>query len=84
MLVLLLVLTFLYIEARRYCYYELWYYRVYLMETDFFAAMLTPPFRPSADWADRLSDSLLNPAFPLARWEEEVRGWGFGPLGAPS
>lgn len=69
LLVLLLVLTFLYIEARRYCYYELWYYRVHLMETDFFAAMLAPPFRPSPDWADRLSDSLLNPAFPLARWE---------------
>ncbi len=62
LLVLLLVLTFLYIEARRYCYYELWYYRVHLMETDFFAAMLAPPFRPAPD-------SLLPPTFPLARWE---------------
>ncbi|MBL8092514.1 MAG: DUF2270 domain-containing protein, partial [Anaerolineales bacterium] len=35
----LLVLWFLFIEARRYRYYELWSYRVRLMETDFYAAM---------------------------------------------
>jgi uncharacterized membrane protein len=69
LLVLLLVLTFLFIEARRYRYYALWYYRVHLMETDFFAAMLASPFRPSADWADRLAESLLDPAFPIAHWE---------------
>ncbi len=34
----LLVLWFLFIEARRYRYYELWSYRVRLMETDFYAA----------------------------------------------
>ena len=38
-----LVTLFLYIEARRYRYYELWSYRVRLMETDFFATMLVPP-----------------------------------------
>ncbi len=43
LLVFVLVLTFLYIEARRYQYYVLWAYRVHLMETDFFAAMLAPP-----------------------------------------
>ncbi len=69
LLVFMLVLTFLYIEARRYRYYVLWYYRVHLMETDFFAAMLAPPFRPSSDWADRLADSLLHPHFPITRWE---------------
>jgi uncharacterized membrane protein len=69
LLALLLVLTFLSIEARRYRYYILWSYRAHLMETDFFAAMLAPPFRPSADWADRLAESLLHPAFPMARWE---------------
>jgi len=69
LLVLLLVLTFLYIEARRYRYYALWSQRVRLMETDFFAAMLAPPFCPSADWADRLSESLLHPHFPIAQWE---------------
>ena len=69
LLVLLLLLTFLYIEARRYRYYVLWAYRVHLMETDFFAAMLAPPFHPSADWADHLVESLHNPTFPIARWE---------------
>ncbi|HIE37640.1 MAG TPA: DUF2270 domain-containing protein [Anaerolineales bacterium] len=69
LLVLLLVLTFLNIEARRYRYYVLWSYRTRLMETDFFAPMLVPPFRPSPDWADRLAESLLRPIFPIARWE---------------
>lgn len=75
LLVLLLVLTFLYIEARRYRYYALWSHRVRLMETDFFAAMLAPPFHPSSDWADRLSESLLHPHFPIAQWE--AIGWRF-------
>jgi uncharacterized membrane protein len=69
LLVFLLLLTFLYIEARRYQYYVLWAYRVHLMETDFFAAMLAPPFRPSSDWASFLSGSLLHPTFPISRWQ---------------
>jgi len=75
LLVLLLLLTFLYIEARRYQYYVLWAYRVHLMETDFFAAMLAPPFQPSPDWADRLVASLLHATFPITRWE--AVGWRF-------
>jgi len=74
-LVLLLVFVFLYIEARRYRYYVLWAYRVHLMETDFFAAMLAPPFRPSADWADHLVESLQQPTFRIGRWE--AIGWRF-------
>lgn len=69
LLVFTLVLTFLAIEARRYRYYVLWSHRVRLMETDFFAAMLVPPFRPSSDWADRLAESLLHPVFLIAWWE---------------
>ena len=69
LLAFLLVLTFLYLEARRYRYYALWAYRVRLMETDFFAAMLAPPFHPSSDWADHLVESLLQPVFPIAWWE---------------
>jgi uncharacterized membrane protein len=51
MLNMLLITLFLYIEARRYRYYELWSSRVRLMETDFFASMLVPPFHPASDWA---------------------------------
>lgn len=62
-------LFFLFIEARRYRYYELWSLRVRLMETDFFGAMLAPPFAPSDDWAKSLNESLLNPTFPITIWE---------------
>ncbi len=65
----LLVTWFLYMEARRYRYYELWSYRVRLMETDFYAAMLVPPFHPSPDWAETLTETLLQPRFPISIWE---------------
>lgn len=66
---LLLVTMFLVIEARRYRYYELWSTRVRLMETDFFAAMLVPPFHPSADWAETLAENLLLPHFSVSTLE---------------
>ncbi len=65
----LLVMWFLFIEARRYRYYELWSYRVRLMETDFYAAMLVPPFHPSPEWAESLAENLLSPSFPISIWE---------------
>lgn len=65
----LLVTLFLFIEARRYRYYELWSYRVRLMETDFYAAMLVPPFHPSPEWAESLAENLLSPRFPITMWE---------------
>lgn len=65
----ILVSVFLYIESRRYRYYELWTSRVRLMETDFFAAMLVPPYRPDQDWARRLAGSLLRPEFPISELE---------------
>ena len=63
---MLLLWLFLVIEARRYRYYELWTLRVRLMETDFFAAQLGPPFAPHQEWATRLVSSLLNPEFPIS------------------
>lgn len=65
----LLITLFLVIEARRYRYYELWSYRVRLMETDFYAAILVPPFRPDPDLADKLTESLLNPQFTISTAE---------------
>jgi uncharacterized membrane protein len=65
----LLVTLFLWIEARRYRYYELWSYRARLLETDFFAAMLVPPFAPRAEWGETLAKSLLQPEFPISPWE---------------
>lgn len=65
----LLVTWFLYMEARRYRYYELWSYRIRMMEADFYAAMLVPPFHPSAEWAESLAENLLSPRFPISMWE---------------
>jgi uncharacterized membrane protein len=68
-LITLLIAVFLWIESRRYRYYELWAYRARLMETDFFAAMLVPPFAPHAEWAENLAQTLLAPEFPISMWE---------------
>lgn len=68
-LISIMVTLFLFIEARRYRYYELWSYRVRLIETDFYAAMLIPPFRPREDWSRNLAESLLDPKFPISGLE---------------
>jgi uncharacterized membrane protein len=65
----MLVTLFLFIEARRYRYYELYSYRARLLETDFFAAMLVPPFRPAPDWAESLAENLLHPTFSISMGE---------------
>jgi hypothetical protein len=36
------------------------------METDFFATMLVPPFRPAPDWAESLAANLLHPQFTIS------------------
>jgi hypothetical protein len=69
LLSIILITLFLFIEARRYRYYELWSSRVRLMETDFYAAMLVPPFHPSSDWAESLAESLLQPHFSVSLLE---------------
>ncbi|GJM40878.1 MAG: hypothetical protein DHS20C20_11600 [Ardenticatenaceae bacterium] len=65
----LFVLLFLFIEARRYRYYELWTNRVRVMEKNFFVGLLSPPFMPHADWADKITESLNNPRFPISLME---------------
>jgi len=64
-----LVSVFWFIEARRYRYYELWSYRTRLLETDFFAAMLVPPFAPAPKWAETLASTLREPHFTISLWE---------------
>ena len=66
---MLLITLFLFIEARRYRYYELFASRVRLMETDFFATMFVPPFGPAADWAEAMAENLLHPHFTVSMWE---------------
>ena len=65
----ILALLFLFIEARRYRYYELWSYRVRLMETHYFARLMTPPFKADPTWLSQLTDTMLHPRFPVGLLE---------------
>jgi len=83
----LLILFFLYIEARRYQYYDLWRSRVRLMETEFFAEMLTPETQEEMDnWRQILANDLLHPRFSITLWQALGRRlrrnyiWIFGVL----
>jgi uncharacterized membrane protein len=40
-----------------------------ILNADFYAAMLVPPFHPSPDWAETLAESLLQPSLPISMWE---------------
>jgi uncharacterized membrane protein len=66
----LLILFFLYIEARRYRFYDLWRARVRLIETEFFAEMLTPASLEGVeDWRQILANDLLHPRFSVSMWQ---------------
>jgi uncharacterized membrane protein len=83
----LLIFYFLYIEARRYLFYDLWRTRVRLMETDFFAEMLTPDRQEELEnWRQILANDLLHPRFSTTLWQALGRRlrrnyiWIFGVL----
>lgn len=66
----LLIFFFLYIEARRYRFYDMWRARVRLIETEFFAEMLTPAHLDrSEDWRQLLAQDLLYPHFSVSMRE---------------
>jgi uncharacterized membrane protein len=68
----LLIAVFLFIEARRYRYYEVWSSRVRIIETDYIAPMLSPTVRAvtSRDaWSEHLAEDLLRPHFTVGLWE---------------
>ena len=65
----LLVLLFLFIEARRYRYYELWANRVRLLEQNYFSPMLTQLTSVQDGWENRLADSLNAPRFSISLLE---------------
>ncbi len=69
LIVSLLVLLFLFIEARRYRYYELWTHRVRLLETNFYASLLSTDSKPERGWAHELARTLEHPAFPIGLLE---------------
>ncbi len=66
----ILVTIFLFMEARRYRYYEVWANRVRVLETGYFAPMLSHrSIPPDKEWADHISSDLLNPHFTISEWE---------------
>ncbi len=66
----LLVAIFLFMEARRYRYYEVWASRVRVLETGYFAPMLSHrTIPPDKEWAEHLSADLLKPHFTVSELE---------------
>lgn len=66
----ILVSIFLFMEARRYRYYEVWANRVRVLETGYFAPMLSQrTIPPDKEWADHISADLLTPHFTISEWE---------------
>src|SRR5215213_6202807 len=66
----ILVTIFLFMEARRYRYYEVWANRVRVIETGYFAPMLSHrTIPPDKEWADHISADLINPHFTISIWE---------------
>lgn len=59
------VLIFLFIEARRYKYYDLWRWRVALVNENYFGPLLSG-FKPlMQDWRDRLGHDLQHSRFKI-------------------
>lgn len=66
----ILVSIFLFMEARRYRYYEVWANRVRVLETGYFAPMLSHrTIPPDKEWADHISADLITPHFTISEWE---------------
>ncbi|HEX8748960.1 MAG TPA: DUF2270 domain-containing protein [Pyrinomonadaceae bacterium] len=65
----LLVAFFLLMEARRYRYYEIWSSRVRVVETGYFAQILSTEASTERQWAQHLANDLLTPHFTISEWE---------------
>ena len=66
----ILVSIFLFMEARRYRYYEVWANRVRVVETGYFAPMLSSrTIPPDKEWAEHISADLITPHFTISEWE---------------
>jgi uncharacterized membrane protein len=66
----ILVSIFLFMEARRYRYYEVWANRVRVLETGYFAPMLSHrTIPPDKEWAEHIAADLVAPHFTISEWE---------------
>src|SRR5258708_1058083 len=66
----ILVSIFLFMEARRFRYYEVWANRVRVLETGYFAPMLSlRTIAPDKEWTEHISADLISPHFTISVWE---------------
>ena len=64
-----LVGFFLFMEARRYRYYEIWSSRVRILETGYFTKILDAEAVADDAWMQLLVDDLKTPHFTISEWE---------------
>jgi uncharacterized membrane protein len=65
----ILVAFFLFMEARRYRYYEIWSSRVRVLETGYFVQILSPDTPADDGWVEHLVRDLKTPHFTISEWE---------------
>jgi uncharacterized membrane protein len=64
------VLFFLIIESRRYKYFDLWRWRIALLNENFFACIISPETAPMhSNWRELLSSELKNSCFKISFME---------------
>lgn len=64
-----LVFSFLWIESRRYRFFDVWRSRVRKMEENFFNPLLTRRLvSPDPTWGDSVAEDLSHPRFKMSRW----------------
>jgi uncharacterized membrane protein len=65
----IIVTCFLFIEARRYKYYDLWRWRVDLLNENFFAVIISKDKYPLIpNWFEKLAEDLQQPQFKISSW----------------
>src|SRR5437763_11942733 len=64
-----LVCFFLFMEARRYRYYEIWSSRVRILETGYFTQVLSPDSSADDAWMRLVVEDLKAPRFNISEWE---------------
>ena len=63
----LLITSFLSIEARRFRFFDVWRYRVRKIEENFYGPILRrDPVSPDQIWGDRVAEDLLHPVFKIS------------------
>lgn len=64
---ILLLTSFLSIEARRFRFFDVWRYRVRRIEENFYGPILQrDPVSPDRGWGDRVAEDLLHPVFKIS------------------